>query len=191
MARPKEFDRQNALGKAMEVFWTQGYEATSMTDLRLAMGIGRQSLYDTFGDKETLFTEALDRYISFNDGSVTALLGNADPIAGIRAFFDARVRLLSSGFRRGCLMFNSCVEVSPHDSAVASRIHSGLGTMQQSLEKALRRAAEKDQIPGDAKVGDLAAFLTTQVAGMAVMAKNQSSAEELQAVADLAVAALC
>jgi len=63
MARPKEFDQAAALETAMEVFWTRGYEATTMGDLRKAIGIGRQSLYDTFGDKEQLFAAALDQHL--------------------------------------------------------------------------------------------------------------------------------
>ncbi len=190
MARPKAFNRQDALGQAMEVFWTRGYEATTMTDLRKAMGIGRQSLYDTFGDKDTLFAEALDRYIAFNDGNVAATLDTEEPLEGLRALFSGRVRMLAKGFRRGCLMFNTCVEVSPHDTEVASRIESGLGTMSDAIAKSLERAKSEGLIPKGLDTQTTAAFLTTQIAGMAVMAKNGASEETLQAVADLALGIL-
>ena len=190
MARPKEFNRQEVLDKAIEVFWTYGYEPTTMTGLRRAMGLGRQSLYDTFGDKKQLFAEALARYVSFNDGNVAALLDNEDGIAGIRAVLEARVRMLSSGARRGCLMINTCAELALHDEEVASQIQSGLATMQRGFEAALNRASEQGQISPDANVSDLAVFLNTQIAGMAVMAKNKASQQQLEAVADQALRAL-
>lgn len=190
MARPKEFDRQTALDKAMNLFWLRGYEATTMTDLRRAMGIGRQSLYDTFGDKKQLFSEVLDQYVSFNDANVAEMLTNDLGIAGIRSFLDARVRMLSSGVRRGCLMMNTCVELVPHDPAVASKIQAGLITMQEGFEAALRGAIQQGQLAKNADVSNLAVFLTSQVAGMVVMAKNHASREQLQAVADLTLEAL-
>lgn len=190
MARPKEFDRQIALDKAMSLFWTQGYEATTMTDLRKAMGIGRQSLYDTFGDKTQLFAEVLDQYVSRNDANVSELLDSDLGLAGIRSFLNARVRMLSSGVRRGCLMMNTCVERSPHDPVVASKIQVGLATMQQGFETALTQAVQEGQLPPEADVSTAAGFLTTQVAGMVVMAKNNATKQQLQAVADLAMRAL-
>jgi len=191
MARTKEFDRQTVLGEAMEVFWTRGYEATSMTFLRLAMGLSRQSLYDTFGDKKQLFAEALARYVNFNDGQVAALLENEDALEGIRSFLQARVRMLSADQRRGCLMINTCVELSLHDDEVASQISSGMAAMQAGFETALKSAKRKGQISKKKDVSELAVFLTSQVAGMAVMAKNKASKKQLQAIADQTMKATC
>lgn len=187
MARPKEFDRQAALNQAMELFWTQGYEATTMTDLRHAMGIGRQSLYDTFGDKDQLFAEVLEQYIGFSDADVAKWLNHENGISGIRSFFDARVRLLSSGTRRGCLMINTCVELAVHDKTVASQIRQGLATLQKGFEAALTGALEQGELARDSDVSDLAIFLTSQIAGMVVVAKNNASRKQLQAIADLAL----
>lgn len=190
MARPKEFNRQAALDKAMHLFWTRGYEAVTMTDLRKTMGIGRQSLYDTFGDKKQLFAEVLDQYVHLNDADVAERLDKDQGIVGIQRFLNARVRMLSSGVRRGCLMMNTCVELSPHNPAIASKIQAGLATMQKGFEAALTQAIQQGQLAPDADVNSLAGFLTTQVAGMVIMAKNNASQQHLQAVADLAVRAL-
>ncbi|MEM7016071.1 MAG: TetR family transcriptional regulator C-terminal domain-containing protein, partial [Pseudomonadota bacterium] len=108
----------------------------------------------------------------------------------IRAFLDARVHMLSSGVRRGCLMINTCVELAPHDVKVAEQLQSGLATMRLGFEIALNRALEQGEIPQDANVSELAVFLNAQVAGMTVMAKNQASQQELQAVADQALRSL-
>src|ERR1700730_2144482 len=74
MARQKEFDRDEVLHKAMEVFWSRGYEASSIQDLVKRMGINRQSLYDTFGDKHTLYLQALDRYREVEGRKIVELL---------------------------------------------------------------------------------------------------------------------
>jgi TetR/AcrR family transcriptional repressor of nem operon len=80
MARPKEFDKDEALQKAMNVFWCRGFEATSMQDVVDAMGIKRQSLYDTFGGKHQLYLAALDRYRAEQDAKLLALLGTPGPV---------------------------------------------------------------------------------------------------------------
>jgi len=190
MARPKEFDRQAALDKAMYLFWTRGFEATTMTDLRKEIGIGRQSLYDTFGDKNQLFSEALQQYMRINDANVAELLNEENGIDGIRSLLDSRVKMLSSGVRRGCLMMNSTVELSLHDQDVAAKLQTGLTTMQEGFEKALRGAIKKGQVKPDVDVSNLASFLVAQVAGMVVLSKNDASKQELQAIADFAIKAI-
>lgn len=190
MARPKQFNRDEALSKAMEVFWTQGFEATTMTQLRHAMGLGRQSLYDTYGDKRALFTEALDRYVARNDASVASILSSADPLAAVRALLDSRVEMLTAGERRGCLMMNSAVELAHHDVAAAVQLRGGLGRMRGLIEDALGRAQDAGQVRRDAAPGAQATFVLAQIAGMVVLAKTGAQKEELEAVADHAMRAL-
>lgn len=176
----------------MQVFWAGGYEATTMTDLRQAMGIGRQSLYDTFGDKKEIFAAVLDRYITLSGRDIRALLGdeNDNGIDGIQAFLNARAEILSEGVRRGCLMMNTCVELSAHEGDVASRIEGGLANLHLGFERALERAVSKGLLTQEADLSTLAAFLVTQVAGMVVMAKNHATRQQLQAVAAQALRAL-
>ncbi|MEM9644359.1 MAG: TetR/AcrR family transcriptional regulator [Planctomycetota bacterium] len=187
MARPKEFDRKQALDQAMELFWTRGYEATTMTDLRHAMGVGRQSLYDTFGDKDKLFREALDQYASLSNADVGQFLTEEDGLDGIRSFFRKRVSALASGTRRGCLIMNSCMELSPHDEVVALRVRKCLRVLEKGFETALKGAQKKGKIATGSDVGKLSIFLTSQLAGMVVMAKNRASRQHLQAIADTAL----
>src|SRR5258707_2271777 len=86
MARPKDFDRDIAVERAMSVFWSKGYAATSTDDLLQAMKIGRQSMYDTFGDKRRLYVEALERYqLESTAGNIKRLRSSASPLAGIEA----------------------------------------------------------------------------------------------------------
>lgn len=93
MARPREFDRDAALEKALRVFWAKGFAATSTDDLRVAMGIGRQSLYGAFGDKRTLYLEALDTYQQrTNTGHVMRLSGPTSPIKASKTCFPVLCR---------------------------------------------------------------------------------------------------
>src|SRR5256714_15658440 len=104
MARPKEFDRDEALQKAMEVFWSRGYEAASINDLVKHMGINRQSLYDTFGDKHALYLQALDRYREVEGRKMFELLEQPGSVKkSLRQLFEGTVeKALCDEQRRGC-----------------------------------------------------------------------------------------
>src|ERR1043166_8391314 len=123
MARHKEFDRDEALHKAMEVFWARGYEATSMQNLVEHMGISRQSLYDTFGDKHSLYLEALDRYQEVESRKLIELLERPGSVKkALRQLFTGVVEgSLCDGQRRGCLMNNAMSELAGRCAATAEK----------------------------------------------------------------------
>src|ERR1700720_4979751 len=111
MAGVKQFDRIEALDRAMAVFWSRGYEATSIDDLVRATGIGRGSLYGTFGDKRQLFLAALDRYWNTVGMEMFAELSDPDARHAIERMFDALIRRASNPkFPRGCLFTNTSLE---------------------------------------------------------------------------------
>ena len=140
MARPKSFDRDQALDRAVDVFWSQGYQATSMSDLRAAIGIGRQSLYDTFGDKRSLYLAALARYEDVILGQVRErLAAPGSPLRGIRralAFYEEHN---TSEAATGCLLVNSFAEFGCSDPEV----HAALAETGQRFEAAWREAFER------------------------------------------------
>src|SRR5258705_4457709 len=109
MARQKEFNRDEVLHKAMEVFWTRGYEGASIQDLVKHMGVNRQSIYDTFGDKHTLFLQALDRYREIESSKVLEVLEQPGSVKkNFRRLFDGVVdKALSGEGRRGCFVGNA------------------------------------------------------------------------------------
>src|SRR4051794_15823962 len=113
MSRHKEFNREQALHKAMEAFWSRGYEATSIEDLVKHMGINRQSLYDTFGDKHALYLQALERYREVESRKLFELLERRSPVKLVlRQLFTGVVeRSLSGAERRGCFMSNAMSEL--------------------------------------------------------------------------------
>src|SRR3984893_15939871 len=114
MARQKEFDREEALHKAMEVFWSRGYQAASIQDLVKHMGINRQSLYDTFGDKHALYLQALDRYHEVHGRKVSELLERPGSVKkALRQLFEGIVEgSLCEQERRGCFMGNAMSELA-------------------------------------------------------------------------------
>jgi TetR/AcrR family transcriptional regulator, transcriptional repressor for nem operon len=190
MARPKEFNRDEALEAAIQLFWTQGYEATTMTDLRKAMGIGRQSLYDTFGDKQQLFGEALQRYVESGDARLEQLLAGKG-LEGIRAYLVLSIRQMTEpSFRRGCLTLNTCVELAPRNADVAACAQGGLASMRSALEASLQIAKQRGEIPKETDTAKAALFLTNQIAGIAVLGKAGTTKAELETIAELALTAI-
>lgn len=193
MARCKEFDVEQALERAMETFWQKGFEATSMHDLQDSMGIGRQSLYDTFGDKQALFVAALGHYNARNAGRVRAkLLVEGASLGALRAWFDELVVALTPrGSRPGCLLANSILEGCHEDPQVGSICKAGERQLARGFETAAVRAIELGELgtgrpaQPDAKVRakEIAEFLVAQVYGLTVLARNGASRATLERVA--------
>lgn len=190
MARPKEFDRDLALRKAMMVFWEKGYAATSAADLVQAMGIGRQSLYDTFGDKHQLYLEALALYSEASVADLVQSMRAARPLEAIEAMLMAFAARPEQQNALGCMGINSICELGLQDDAVnAVRARSG-APLRASLITLLEQAkAAGDADPAlDAAAG--ADFILATLAGMKVIAKGGADAQALRSVGALAVQAL-
>lgn len=173
MARPKEFERDVVLDRAMHAFWSRGYEATSIEHLVTRMGIQRGSLYDTFGDKRALFFAAIDRY----DRVVTAKLLAAldDPRSGktaIRRFFRLKLQAATEPRRpRGCLVTNSAAELTSRDLGTAARVGTALTKIEAAFHRAVVRAQKAGEIDPTRDPRALARFLTSSAQGLSVMAK--------------------
>lgn len=191
VARPKEFEREEALYKAMDLFWTHGYEATSMSDLQRCMGIGRQSLYDTFGGKREIFEESLERYIDGVKTYSESLLGAEDGLVAVHTYFDTAIRDQTRAKpRRGCMMFATCAELAPHDPDIRKQVRKGVAALQKRFELALGRAQEQGSLSSNADVRSLAVFLTTQAGGITVMSRGGASRKELQSAVDITMSAI-
>src|SRR5215510_2442875 len=123
MARPREFDKEAVLEAASNAFWLQGYEATSTRDLTDCTGLSPSSLYAAFGDKRTLFREALDHYLVILRERMFRLEAGPSPASAITGFFDEVIaRSLGDKLQRGCLMVNSALESSPRDPEIQNAI---------------------------------------------------------------------
>src|SRR5712692_10611500 len=139
MARHKEFDRDEALHKAMEVFWSRGYEAASIQDLVKHMGINRQSLYDTFGDKHALYLQALDRYREVEGRKLFELLERPGPVKEVlRELFERVVEgSLCDRERRGCFIGNAMSELAARCPETAARTCCQLAAVEETLYRTL------------------------------------------------------
>ena len=173
MARPREFDADTALDRAMELFWSKGYEATSLDDLCEATGLSRSSLYATFGSKRTLLLRSVDRYVEQRTPSIAAILAQPLPIydafaALARRFID---QIVSGPGRRGCFLGNCAAELPRGDRAALAHVRRGLESTEATFRGALARAEARGELPSGADVSALARFLTAGFQGLRLVGK--------------------
>ena len=173
MARQKEFDRDEVLHKAMEVFWTRGYEGTSIQDLVKHMRINRQSIYDTFGDKHSLFLQALDRYREIQSRKVFEVLERPGSMKkNLRRLFEETVaRALSAEGRRGCFIGNSMSELAGRCKETATRTCNSVASAEKMFQKALQRGKEQGELRRVSDTRAVARFLYSNLQGLLLMAK--------------------
>ncbi len=190
MARSREFDRDEVLDKAIEVFWTQGYDGTSVQDLVDAMGIQRGSLYAAFGDKHQLFLEALDRYEqAFHGRMVEFLRGSARE--GIRQVFEqVVVDCACDDSHKGCFITNTAVGLSQGDAEMAARVRANLLRMEDAFADALERARGSGKLTEENEPRALARFLTNSLQGLRVLSKSSVAPEVLQEVVGVTLSVL-
>ena len=192
MSRPKEFNPDDAVEKAMQVFWHKGYEATSMEDLLTAMDLNRGSLYDTFGDKRQLFLKVIDQYCTTFVGSKFSLLDQLGPaLPGLRRFISGMIeRALADPQRRGCLILNTVMELAPHENEIAGTLRHALKMVEDTFFRVLARAKQQGELNSQKDPRTLARFLTTMMQGTIVMIKAGASAEVVNQTAETALSIL-
>ncbi len=192
MARTKEFDTDDVVLKAIEVFWSKGFEATSIADLVAAMGINRGSIYDTFGDKAGLFDTAIQRYqIAAPSQRLTDNAKTGDPLEEIEIFFNA---LLSSSDRpeglRGCLMTNSITELAARNAKLASQFKVEVKSIEDAFFILIRRGQETGEIAPWREARSLARSLLASAQGLMVLSKVKPGQETLADIAGTALSLL-
>jgi len=185
MARPREFDADTALDRAMEVFWSKGYGATSLDDLCEVTGLSRSSLYATFGSKRNLLLRSVDRYVAQRTPSIAAVLSQPLPIcdafaALARQFID---QIISGPGRRGCFLGNSAAELPRSDRAALARVRQGLQSTEATFRDALARAKARGELSSGADVDALARFLTAGFQGLRLVGKVNPNRAVLEDIA--------
>lgn len=191
LGRPKAFDRKEALEKAMYLFWAKGYEAASVRDLLAAMGINRGSMYDTFGDKRTLFLETIRYYCQNVAGpAIAALTAAGSPRANIERTLRGFAERAASSGCRGCLVTNTTVEVASQDPEVAEAMKSALLSVEEAFRQVLNRAVVLHEVPRKANTRALARFLANTLQGLVVTAKGRLGKPTRDDVIEVAMAAL-
>jgi TetR/AcrR family transcriptional regulator, transcriptional repressor for nem operon len=192
MVRPREFDEVDALSKAMEVFWTKGLVATSLTDLTEAMGLSRSSLYAAFGDKETLFERALDLYMQdISAERVRILRDAASAEEGIRDYFEHHIRVaLDPRTPPGCLFVNTAMEMDALPERLAEVVQARARVGEAAVRALLERGQASGEIPADKDARALGALIVALSYGIHVMARMNPDRRKLQAIANTALEAL-
>ncbi|MFF9064921.1 TetR/AcrR family transcriptional regulator [Streptomyces sp. NPDC014891] len=193
MARTKEFDPDAALQAALELFWARGYEATTMSDLVERLGIGRASIYATFGNKHTLYLRALDRYLETRDPRIVEELSAPGPaLPAVRALVRRFAAEASADGERanGCFVTNSAAELGPHDTAVARRVELSWEQIETLLYAALTRARAGGELPADRDPRALARMLLVLLQGIRVVGKASSEPARVRDAAEQALALL-
>lgn len=182
--RPREFDVDAAVERAMGVFWSSGYHGTSLPDLLKATELSRGSLYAAFGDKHGLFLSALDRYIG---DALTRLDSELDPrksaLAGVRTCLAGYVdRTSGVAGKRGCLVVATAMELAAHDPEVEQRIRRFFTTLEKRLAEAMARAQASGELADGVDPKTAARLLVCLVEGMRVIGKTGSDRATSRAV---------
>lgn len=169
--RPPEFDREDALDRAMRLFWRRGYEGTSMSDLTQELGIGRQSLYGAFGDKQKLFVMCLERYA--DQVLEKSLFGTLDAegsaLAAIERVLAAWEAYAESSEFLGCMLGKSLAELGRRDSELDRLMRGKLDRVQKGLERALARAKAQGELDAHADARAMSRSITAFAQGAAVV----------------------
>lgn len=181
--RPKQFNREEVLRRAMELFWQTGYEGASLPDLLQTMGISRQSLYDTFGSKRELYISAIEHYRATQLSRALALLErDGSPLENVKdavGFFEA---LAADARCRGCFVANALVEMGPHDPEISKLLQDTLDLLREAIARALREAQARGELSARKSPDGLARALTNAMIGLAVTGKLHCGWEELREI---------
>lgn len=192
MARPKEFDEERVLTAALEVFWAKGYEATSVQDLTERMGIQKASLYNTFGDKRSLFTRALTAYQRETLGWYRGIL---EQPGSARAAITALFEMLTGSSEgksesRGCFCVNSLVELAPSDGRIARQLHRHDAQVEELFAAALERGKRAGEFPRSLDASATARFLQNALTGLSVARKSGSDPARLRDIVQVTLSVL-
>ncbi|MGW0942544.1 TetR/AcrR family transcriptional regulator [Streptomyces sp. NPDC002623] len=193
MARTKEFDPDAALQSALELFWRCGYEATSVADLVEHLGIGRASIYATFGSKHELYLKAMDRYAEMRDPFLLAELSQPGPaLPAVRAVVRRFAAEAASpeGRLNGCFVTNTAAELAPHDPAAARRVEISWEHLETLLHSSLVRARAQGELPEDRDPRALARMLLVLLQGVRIVGKASGDSARVRDAAEQALALL-
>ena len=192
MARPKAFNEEEVIDKAVEIFWAKGYEATSMQDLIDAMGIQRGSLYGAFGSKQQLFLKSLKRYsVTVVKKLLEILESKPSAIESIELFFSQLVEhLLTAGELRSCLVTNSAIERGLRDDETRQLVLKLLNALEDGFYKTLLRAKENGELSTELDLKVVANYLTSSMQGLLVMGKVCSERSVLEGINQMTLSIL-
>jgi AcrR family transcriptional regulator len=188
LGRPRAFDPNVALDRAMHVFWAKGYEGASLSNLTRAMRINRPSLYAAFGNKEQLFRKVLDRYMSGPLAWFGKALAAPKAREVVEQIFLATARMAGDpGTPLGCLLVQGAL--ASGNASARKEVAARRAAAEVALRRRLQRAKREGDLPKDSDPGELARYAMTVVRGMTVQAAGGASRAQLHRVAQIALRA--
>jgi AcrR family transcriptional regulator len=187
LGRPREFDIDKAIERAMILFWRKGYEGTSLTDLTRSLGITRPSLYAAFGDKQGLFRKVLNRYVEGPSRYVTDALNAPTAREVAEQLFRGAIELNTNPRHPGCLMVRDAQACGAATETVKGELAARLLDGEHAIADRFRQAKKDGDLPADCNPADLARYVRSIVYGMAVQAAAGATRSELRNVAELAL----
>ncbi|QTN39779.1 TetR/AcrR family transcriptional regulator [Cryomorphaceae bacterium] len=181
MPRVKLFDEQQTLERAMNLFWKQGYSATSVQDLVDHLGINRASIYDTFGDKEQLFLKSFENYRKTNSAFIAQFFEDEPQVKqGFYKLFEMAVdQSLSDAEKKGCFVVNTTTELIPGDERISRILEENRISFEQLFEEYLQKGVSQGQIPEGKDLKATASLLFTYYSGLRVVSKVNPSKSDL------------
>ena len=187
MARPKEFNQEKALRKAIRLFSQQGFAATSTDELMRVMDVGRQSMYDTFGDKRALFLKALEMYVMESVHSINAELERpGSALSAIRNALLTFAKRKDLSSAEGCMGLNAISEFGQRDVDVTRITRDAARVQRHTLMRVLTRARTQGELSSDADLNGMADFFESTLAGLRMVAKAGKSRQMLRKIAAVA-----
>ena len=191
--RPRNFDPDAALDRALEVFWQHGFQAASLADLTAAMGLSKPSLYAAFGDKESLYLKALERYVALQVAQHTAIFDTEpDARQALEKFLRTMAALLADPTPPcGCLIVNGMADcgLASTPPAIEQALRKAVQGSEARLHRQFMRAQRDGQLAAKINAGDLAAFFTSLLAGLGVLAKSGAKQAKLDGIINAAMGA--
>ena len=180
MARPREFDETTVLEAAMNCFWAQGFEQTSVRDLAERMGITGASLYNAFGDKRSLYRRAFVHYLAQTVRDRVRRLEKLPPLAAIRTFFDEIIeRSVDDEQRRGCMLINAALELAPYDAEFQKLVAEEMIFIEAFFRRCVDAGQQDGSVAGASPPDELAKLLLSVLIGVRVLARTRPEREVL------------
>lgn len=190
--RPRSFDRDAALARAMEVFWARGYEGAQLSELMAAIGINPPSFYAAFGSKEAIFREAVDLYLStVGAGSMRALAGTANARDAIRAMLLTSAEIaLASPSSGGCMVSLGLVNCQSQNASLRDHMRDLRRTTALLIRERLERGVAEGDLPANTDAVRLATYFATVMQGLSLQAQDGATHDDLLGIAETALTVL-
>lgn len=188
MGRPPQFNEQQVLKNAMNVFWRHGYTGTSLSGLRAATGLNPGSIYNHFGSKKELFLQALGFYINAVVGErITTVLNRGEPLEGIESFFTTAFEPVPLQDLIGCLLTNTALDREIEDGQINAVVRDGIGRIEQAIAARLDQAQAAGDISPDIDSRDAAIHLVSCFQGLSVIGRLTKDKQRLAVITEQAM----